>query len=141
MFPLRGIGTIPFPSACAAPCAQAAAGSEAIVAPDTAVLIRSRRVKLFIADRVYPRSIILQTFSQDRPSHWLLRSWRSHVHVGATLVSPFRAPSVYALNRGVPVKMISLPLAVALCPLVALPVPAAEKPAMFRGNPEHTGVY
>src|ERR1700684_1943479 len=63
MFPFRGIGTMPFPSACALPCAQATAGSEATVAPETAVLSKSRRVKLFIADRVYSRTIILQTFS------------------------------------------------------------------------------
>src|SRR6202161_4734633 len=67
MAPLRGIGTMPFPSACViSPCAHATAGSEATVAPDTAVLSKSRRVKLFIADRVYSRTIILQTFSRRK---------------------------------------------------------------------------
>src|ERR1700749_4777907 len=34
-----------------------------------------------------------------------------------------------------------LPLALALSVLAPAALSAAEKPAMFRGNPEHTGVY
>src|ERR1700733_2647422 len=80
MFPLRGIGTMPFPSAgaCALAWAHAVAGSEAIVAPDTAVLSKSRRVKLFIADRVYSRTIILQTFSRARAASFANRGRFAH---------------------------------------------------------------
>src|ERR1700722_2311859 len=127
MFPLRGIGTMPFPSDCAlgcAPCAQATAGSEATVAPETAVLSKSRRVKLFIADRVYSRTIILQTFSRRK-----------------ACVLPFLAASVYALNRGVRMKTNRVPLALALNLIVVCAIAAAEKPAMFRRDPAHAGVY
>src|SRR5580658_9425447 len=114
MLPLRLIGVL-----C---CGQAPVGTEAMVTPETAVLMRLRRDTVVIADRVYRRILNLGT-----PSELPARSER----VG-NLSSV--APSMGA-TEGSPMRRLFLICSLLMCS------PVFAQDAMFRGNAEHTGVY